>query len=175
MLKSLIPWKRRSEQLPVQHNEPTRWDATEPLSMTRIRDEMDRLMNRLFDDRFMGDLASPWEGSPWNRGWDMGWQDEGYEFVFRAELPGFESSDFDVKMTDNMLTIRAEHKDEQQNKTGAHYRYGSFVRTMSLPHGADVAQVGARYHSGVLEIHVPKSEEAQSRRIEVRSGKETEA
>ena len=170
MLKSLIPWKRRNDQIPVQHNEPTRWGTGDPYPLARLRDEMDVLMNRLFEDRFPGGLPGFWEGTQWNSGWDMGWEDAGNEFVFRAELPGFEADDFDLKMTDNMVTIRAEHKDEQRDKTGTHYRYGSFVRTMTLPHGANVGQVDARYHSGVLEIRVPKSEDVQSRRIEVKPG-----
>ena len=67
--------------------------------------------------------------------------------------------------------MRAEHKDEKREKNGgSHYRYGSFSRTVALPHGVDEEKIEARYHSGVLELHLPKTEQGQGKRIEVKSG-----
>jgi len=169
MFKSLVPWKKRSDEVAVRRNEPTRWEGDEWYPMARIRDELDMLMNRMFDDRTMGGIPSLWNRLPMESRWDLGWEDRGNEYVFQAELPGFEPEDFDVRVSGNTLTIRAEHKDEQNSKNGSSYRYGSFTRTMTLPHGAETDNVNARYHSGVLEVHLPKSKSTQSRKIEVRS------
>ena len=90
--------------------------------------------------------------------------------VRHAELPGFEPEDFDIKVTGDMLTVRAEHKDEKKEKNGgSSYHYGSFTRSFSLPHGVNEQNIDARYHSGVLELRLPKTAEVCSKRIEVKS------
>ncbi|RMF41902.1 MAG: Hsp20/alpha crystallin family protein [Planctomycetota bacterium] len=174
MFKNLIPWKRRSGQISVQRSEPTRMGMEGGFGLPSIRDEFE-WMNRMFDDqwltsRFFNSFPRVWEGLPatnWN--WDLGWQDDGQHFVYRAELPGFEPDEFDIKTSGNVLTIRAEHKEEKKQKDGSFYRYGSFVRTLPLPNGIDESHIEANYHSGVLELRVPKSQEAQGKRIEVKS------
>lgn len=170
---SLIPWKKRNNggTIAVQHAEPSRQDLSYPLS--RFRDDFDTLMERFFDDRWFGsrfgNLPRHWnERYDWNS--DLGWEDHENEYVFHAELPGYEPEDFDVKISGNVLTVRAEHKDEKKEKNGgSHFRYGSFSRSVTLPHGVDEEKVEARYHSGVLELHLPKTEQAQGKRIEVKS------
>ena len=88
--------------------------------------------------------------------------------MFHADLPGFEPGDFDVKLSGNSLTVRAEHRHQQEDeKSGASYHYGSYSRTVTLPHGVDQDKIDARYHSGVLEVHLPKTEQARGKRIEV--------
>ena len=65
------------------------------------------------------------------------------------------------------MTVRAEHKDESKEKNGGCYRYGSFCQSITLPAGVDETNINARYHSGVIELHLPKSEKARARRIPV--------
>lgn len=176
MFKSLIPWKKRNNgNLTVRRDEPTRKEQ-DYYPLARFRNEFDSLLERFFGDRWFGQqpfgsLPSLWNDPQqkfeWN--WDLGWEDKGNEYVFHAELPGFEPEDFDVKVSGNALTVRAEHKDEKKEKNGSSYRYGSFSRTFSLPRGVDEEKIDARYHSGVLEVHLPKTEEAQGKRIEVKS------
>ena len=114
-------------------------------------------------------------GSDWDqeRFWGLDVDDTGKEFVVRAEAPGFEAGDFDVQVTGNLLTIRAEHKQEAEDKKDDyHYqerRYGRFQRSVTLPAGAATDKVEARYRNGVLEVHLPRSPEAQGRRIEVKA------
>lgn len=86
-----------------------------------------------------------------------------------AELPGFEPKDFDVKVSGNMLTVRGEHRHEEKEKGSSRARYGQFCRTFTLPYGVDEQKIDARYHSGVLEIHLPKTEQAQGKRIPVQA------
>ncbi len=174
MFKNLIPWKKRHGQLTVHHDEPTRESEQTDQGLS-VREEFDALMNRFFDDswmggRLMGNLPSLWDDKFFGRNWDLGWEDKGNEYVFHAELPGFEADDFDIKVSGHLLSVHAEHKEERKGKkNGNGYRYGSFTKTATLPHGADDTKIDARYHSGILEVRLPKTEAAKSKRIEVKS------
>ncbi len=85
----------------------------------------------------------------------------------RAELPGFETEDLDVRVSDDMLTINAERS---QAGNGAQ-SYRRFARTISLPPGIDTASAQASYRSGVLEVHLPRAEGAKPKRIPVQGGR----
>lgn len=176
MFKNLIPWKQHRGQLAVHRDEPIRQQDAENHPLAKIRQEFDSLLNRFFDEQWFGSrtssgLPSLWDDSNFHWNWDLGWEDKGNEYIFNAELPGFEPEDFDVKVSGNVLTVHAEHKEQTTGgKNGNGYRYGSFTRTFTLPHGADDSKIDARYHSGVLELHLPKTEEVKSKRIEVKSG-----
>jgi HSP20 family protein len=166
---NLIPWKKSKDggTIAVRHKEL----SCEQFPLAGFREEFDLMLNRLFEDRWFGgrfgNLPSLWSESRF----DLGWEDRGNEFVFHADVPGFEPEDFDVKISGKMLTVRAEQKHEKkEGNGGSHYRYGSFSRSMTLPHGVDEEKIEARYHSGVLELHLPKSAQVQGKRIEVTSG-----
>jgi HSP20 family molecular chaperone IbpA len=172
MFGSLIPWKKRNGNIAIRHDEPTRLQDRDYYPLVRFRDEFDSLMQRFFSDRWFGDrplgnLANLWNEPRFET--DLGWEDKGNEYVFHAELPGFEPEDFEVKVSGNVLTVRAEHKDQKTEKKSSSYSYGMFSRTFTLPYGADEEKIDARYHSGVLEVHLPKSAEAEGKRIEVKS------
>jgi HSP20 family protein len=107
-----------------------------------------------------------WQGQTW--GTDL--RDAGKEFVVRAEAPGFEPNEFDVRVSGDVLTVSAEHKAEvKEGEQVTEQEYGSFQRSIMLPGGVDPNKVEARYRNGVLEIHLPKTPEAQGRRIEVKT------
>lgn len=172
MLKNLIPWKKPNSHLDVRRDEPhASNDDVYPLA--RLRSNFDSLVHRFFEDDWMGSRNNGKSLSPfgqrfdWN--WDLGWEDRGKAYVYQTELPGFEPEDFDVKISGRILTIHAEHKDEKNEKNGlTSYRYGSFSRSLTLPVGAVDSKIDARYHSGILEIHIPKTKDAQGKRIEVK-------
>ena len=92
-------------------------------------------------------------------------------YVFRADLPGLSSKDVKVSVHNDTLTLRGERKREEKSSDGSRHRveraYGAFERsfTLALPVRAD--QVKASYKDGVLEVHVPKADEAKPRDIEV--------
>ncbi len=94
-------------------------------------------------------------------------REEEMEVVLRAEVPGFEASELDVQVAGDVLTIRAEHKEEAKDKEER--RFGRLERTVTLPAGTVPEKVEARYRNGVLEVHVPKVPEAQARRIDVKT------
>jgi len=137
--------------------------------VSRLRDEFESLF-----ERFLGRSLFPFSPvagvDPF---WGLDMEDTGKEFVVRTEAPGFEAEDFDVQLSGNVLTVRAEHKQETEEKREsvryAKRSYGQFQRSLTLPAGADADKVTARYHSGVLEVHVPKTESGQQKRIEVKT------
>jgi HSP20 family protein len=93
------------------------------------------------------------------------------DIVVKAELPGMEKDNIEVNLTDNRLTIKGEKKQEQESKKENYYRsersYGSFVRTLELPREVQTAKVKAAFKNGVLEIRLPKTEEAKKKETKV--------
>jgi HSP20 family protein len=91
--------------------------------------------------------------------------------VLRAELPGMSEEDIEITVENRHLTIQGEKKFEHEEGEG-HYRrlesrYGSFYRTFSLPNTVDQERIDARFAKGVLEIELPKSEQAKPKKISV--------
>jgi HSP20 family protein len=132
-----------------------------------MREEFDNLFNRFF-----GNWPAAFEGWGWPSAWHLDLEDNGKEWVVRAEAPGFEAQDFDVQVAGDWLTVRAERKQETEGKEGEAYQerhYRRFERSVALPAGTDKDKVEARYRNGVLEVHLPKTPEAQGKRIEVKS------
>ena len=165
---SLTPWKKRQSRLPVAVGGGQLLDEWEPLAA--FRQELDTLMEQFFGSQ-MGDLTrfSSWEPGRLEK-WDFGLEDRDNEFVVEAELPGFEPDEIELKVSGNVLSVRAQHKEEESAEEGSSYRFGEYYRTVTLPQGIDAEKIDATYHSGVLEIHLPKSPELQGRRIEVKKG-----
>jgi len=158
------------ENVPARTAEPPRLPARageHPLG--RLREEIDALF-----DRFFGRWSTPWAGvGGLDRFWDVDVEETDKEVLVRAEAPGFEPQDFDIHVSGNTLTIRAEHKQETEGTQGE-YRswerhYGRFQRSIPLPAAVDANKVEAHYRNGVLELRLPRMEEAQRRRIEVKA------
>ncbi|MFL5240898.1 MAG: Hsp20/alpha crystallin family protein [Gemmataceae bacterium] len=167
-----------SRNLPTQKTESSRLQASriEHHPMTRFRREMDALFDRFFGP-WPSLFDSPMAPADWSGGldrfWDVDIQDTDKDILVRAEAPGLEPKDFDINVTGNTLTIRAEHKQEkQENQEGYRYserRMGQFHRSISLPAAVKAGEVEAHYRNGVLELRLPRAEVAQRRRIEVKS------
>ncbi len=133
--------------------------------MNRLRAEFDSLF-----DRFFG-LAPGFWGSEWTpfANWGLEMQDTDKALAIRAEAPGFEAEDFDVQVSGNLLTIRAERKEESGEKEeGQSFSRRRLQRSVTLPTGVVPDKVEARYRNGILELVLPKTPEAQGRRIEVK-------
>jgi HSP20 family protein len=92
-------------------------------------------------------------------------------FVFTADLPGMESKDIDVKLTDNRLTISGRREQEKEEKGETTYRrersYGSFRRAFTLPAGVDGNGVKADLKNGVLTVTLSKKAEAKAKQVTV--------
>ena len=125
----------------------------------------------LFDRAFAGwdvPFQPPWEAA---KPWGLDVDEKEQEYVVRAEMPGFEASEIEVRLTGDLLTLRAEHKQvpEAKAEKPVERRYGRLERALTLPAGIVPDKVEAQYRNGVLEVHVPKVPEVQPRRIEVKA------
>jgi HSP20 family protein len=93
------------------------------------------------------------------------------EYVLRADLPGVSQKDVKVSLMGDTLTLRGERKQEQTSKNGGVHRveriYGTFERSFTLSSPVRADQIKAQVKDGVLEIRVPKADEARLREIEV--------
>jgi HSP20 family protein len=94
------------------------------------------------------------------------------EYQIKAEIPDVKKEDVKVTLEDGVLTIQGERKHEKEEKGKKYHRiersYGSFVRTFSLPDVIDDDKVKAEFKDGVLNLHLPKSEKAKPKAIDVK-------
>jgi HSP20 family protein len=94
------------------------------------------------------------------------------EYLIKAELPEIPKDDVKVSVENGVLKISGERKFEKEENNKKYHRveraYGYFSRSFSLPDAAEAEQVKADYKDGVLHVHVPKSENAKAKKIEVK-------
>ena len=94
------------------------------------------------------------------------------EFVLTAEIPGMTRDDVHISVEDDVLTFKGEKKlEREEEKDRMHIRereYGAFTRAFTLPRTVEVGKIRAEYHDGVVDIHMPKGEEAKGRKIEIK-------
>lgn len=132
-----------------------------------LRDEFKALYDRFFNDWPMG-IGPRLEPE---RFWDLDVKDVEKEVVVRAEIPGFEPAELDLELRNNWLIIKAEKKYEKKEKEKTHeYAERRYERFVELPAAIDAAKVEAMYRNGVLEVHLPKTEEAIGTHIPVVKG-----
>jgi HSP20 family protein len=95
--------------------------------------------------------------------------------VVRLEAPGMKMEDFDISVSDGLLTIKGEKKHEKEVKKEDYYcserTYGSFRRSISVPKDLDESKIHATYDNGVLELLLPKTEEKKGRKVKVQTKK----
>jgi len=145
-------------------------------SMTRYSSpfrELDRLqdeVNRVFNG--------------WTRGWDDGEPDNTtvwaplvdifeneHEVTLKAELPGVDPKSVDIRLENNVLTLRGERQSEIDREKEQVLRmerpYGMFSRSFSISSVVDDSKINAKFNSGVLTVTLPKKEQAKPKRIEI--------
>ena len=135
----------------------------------REMSSLQRDMNRLFDDNLRGWFAGREGLTRWAPPVDVYEKED--EIVITAELPGMKQEDINVEVHDGILSICGEKKVENEvNEEHYHFverSYGSFERSFTLPSKVQGEDVKATYHEGVLNVHLPKAEEAQPKKISV--------
>lgn len=91
--------------------------------------------------------------------------------MVKADLPDVDEKDLDIRVENNILTIRGERKFEQTVSEDNYLRveraYGSFSRSLSLPNTVNTDAIKAEYRNGVLTVRVPKREEAKPKQVKV--------
>jgi HSP20 family protein len=94
------------------------------------------------------------------------------EYLVKADLPELNKEDVKVTVENGVLTITGERKLEKEEKGKKYHRiersYGNFLRSFTLPDGADGAKVTAEFKDGVLKVHLPKTETTKPKAIEVK-------
>lgn len=92
--------------------------------------------------------------------------------VVKAELPGMTKEDIEVNLAGENLTITGEKKEDTEVKEDNYYRrersYGSFLRTVALPSEVKNDEIKASFKDGVLEIRMPKTEDAKKKSVSVK-------
>jgi HSP20 family protein len=95
----------------------------------------------------------------------------GDNLYVKAELPGVDPKMVDVRLENNVLTIRGQREFEHRGETENYHRiersYGMFARTFTLPVTIDSEKIRAEFKDGVLTLTLPKSERAKPRKIEI--------
>lgn len=144
--------------------EIVRWEPFEGLNGFHSR------MNELFEEAF--NRSRPYLASgngAWLPAVDILESKDGY--LLRAELPGMRREDFNLEVKDGTLTLSGERKvDEAANGVQYHRverTAGKFSRSFSLPQTVKSEEIKATYRDGILEIHVPKAEEAKPKQISI--------
>lgn len=158
-MRSMMPFSRSSK--------PARSDESHPF--TQMRREMDRLF-----ERFSGDWTGLERLQPTSLGAgsmsprvDVAETEQGLEIS--AELPGVDQKDIQIDLADNVLTIRAEHEAETEQKDDkkryhlVERSHGSFMRRLAIPFEPDAEKVEASFGKGVLTISVPCSAAAKDK------------
>jgi HSP20 family protein len=94
-----------------------------------------------------------------------------HELVVKADLPEVDAKELDIRVENNLLTIRGERKFEKKVEEGNYLRversYGSFSRSFALANTVNTEAIKAEYKNGVLTLSVPKREEAKPKQIKV--------
>ena len=97
-----------------------------------------------------------------------------HELVVKADLPDVDPRDLDIRIENNVLTLRGERKFEkkvsEENYLRVERAYGSFSRSFSLSNSVNPEAIKADYHDGVLTLTIPKREEAKPKQIKVNVG-----
>jgi HSP20 family protein len=94
------------------------------------------------------------------------------EYLIKVELPDVKKEDVRLTVENEVLAISGERTFEKEEKGKKYHRieraYGSFVRSFSLPEDADASRVSANYTDGMLHVHLPKSQKAKPKAIEIK-------
>jgi HSP20 family protein len=130
-----------------------------------FRQEMEDLMHRFFGEEWgEGKGVKAWAPRV-----DMEESDK--EIVVKADLPGVDPKAVEITVEGGVLTVRGERKEEKEEKKKNYHRVerftGSFCRSITLPPGADAEKVTATSTNGVVTITIPKTPEAQPKKISV--------
>jgi HSP20 family protein len=147
-----------------------RWQPFRDLMTTQR--EFDRLFREAFPS-FLGEAEGDLSTRPWAPAVDI-FENEN-NIVLKAELPGVDPKDVEVRVEDNTLYLKGERKFEKETKEENYHRversYGSFARSFALPSSIDAEKVAADYKDGLLTLTLPKREEAKPKTIKINVSK----
>lgn len=136
----------------------------EPLTL--LRREMEDLFTRFWD----GEAPKSWFGGPFAPTADVIEGENAFEV--RMDLPGMEAKEIDVQVHGATVTVSGKRKEEKEENGATFHRVermnGAFSRTITLPTRVNEGEVAASYDQGVLTLKLPKREEVQAAKINVK-------
>ena len=130
-------------------------------------------MDRFFEDGF----ARPWRflapTGEYEATFPIEVSETEHEIEVKAALPGIRPEDVDISVANDVLTIKAVHQEQTEDKKREYYRrelrYGAFHRALSLPMSVDSEKAEASFENGVLHLRLPKAEALRPKQIKVTS------
>src|SRR5246127_5273754 len=139
----------------------------EPFRVNSLQEQLNRLFNEAFDRSSDESSITTWAPAV-----DI-FEGE-HELVVKADLPDIKPEELDIRVENNILTIRGERKFEkkvdEKNYLRVERSYGSFARSFSLANTVNTEAIKADYKDGVLTLSIPKREEAKPKQIKVSVG-----
>jgi HSP20 family protein len=158
----------------TKRQRPDLWSLSPLRHVSNLRDEVDNLFNLAF-----GCLVDSHGGNGNGREQQLleGWfppvdvYEDKDNLLVKAELPGLKKEDIEISLHEGFLSVSGERKEEKKSENGGVYRSerwtGRFHRTISLPCAVVADKIKATYKEGVLEVTLPKAEEAKPKQIPI--------
>ena len=141
----------------------TRWDPFRNISTLQEQ------INRAFENSLQANRGDNGALTTWAPAVDI-YETEN-ELVLKADIPDMNEKDLDIRVENNMLTIRGERKFEQKVKEDNYLRiertYGSFSRSFGLPNTVNTEGIKAEYKNGVLTVEMPKRAESKPKQVKI--------
>jgi HSP20 family protein len=136
----------------------------EPFRTNSFQEQFNRLFSEAFDRSSDESSITTWAPA-------VDIFETEHELVVKADLPDIKPQELDIRVENNILTIRGERKFEKQVNENNYLRveraYGSFSRSFSLANTVNSDAIKAEYKDGVLTLTIPKREEAKPKQIKV--------
>jgi len=134
---------------------------------TTLQEQVNRLFNDVFDRNQTESSLSTWAPA-------VDIYESEHELVVKADLPDVDPKELDIRVENNVLTLRGERKFEkkvsEENYLRVERTYGAFSRSFSLASTVNPEAIKADYQNGVLTLSIPKREEAKPKQIKVNVG-----
>ena len=136
----------------------------EPFRGTSLQEQFNRLFNEAWERNPQDANLTTWAPA-------VDIYETEHELVVKADLPEIKPEELDIRVENNILTIRGERKFEKKVNEDNYLRvertYGSFSRSFSLANTVNTEAIKADYSNGVLTLNIPKREEAKPKQIKV--------
>jgi HSP20 family protein len=143
--------------------------------MTRMLNLIPRTFSFLPERGFLDRLFEDWSPElldkerAWVPAFDISENDK--EYTLTAELPGIDAKDLDITLSDGILTVKGEKKQEKEDKGENYHRiersYGSFQRSFHIPEKVKTEKVDANFKDGILKLILEKDEKSETKKITV--------
>jgi HSP20 family protein len=148
-------------------------DAQEEMAQVSQMSQMSQMLARALGLHGQQQGSGRATAAAWAPALDISERKDAY--LVTVELPGVEADDLEITLEDGLLTIQGERQFTSESSEEQFHRierrYGAFRRSITLPAQVQAEQIEASFENGVLQIVVPKMEEAKPKRIQVRPGR----